>query len=282
MPEIIVNRAALDYLTVTTFDRNTYSDLLKLILTRDEREDADKDAIKRYVGMRSNWSCGSVFYGEGIQDGFAHWIISASGGAADRVGYSISGKIDPQVNVTRIDVQITLEKPSWYRARDFADSIDEGEWKGRRRKPVLIENGGDDTLYLGSYHSDRFTRFYVKEKSWLRMETVFKRDYATAAFRRYAAAPSIAPAGILVSELVRFPKHPIVDLFAAALKQANQIDVQKLKPVKTRSTTYLWLVRSVAPAVARLLNDHESGEMTRQLLRDWIDDYENKRSIDGE
>lgn len=270
MPEIIVNRAALDYLTVTTFDRPLYSDILKTILTRDEREESEKDSIKRYVGMRSVWTCGSVFYGEGLQDGFAHWIISASGGAADRVGYALSGQILPSMNVTRIDVQITIEKPSWYRARDFVDAVEEGEWKGRRRKPVLIENGGDDTVYLGSYHSDRFTRIYVKEKTWLRLETVFKRDYAEEAWKRYAAAPAIAPAGLLVSELIRFPKHPIIDAFAAELKNANQIDVQKAKPVKTLSTTYLWLVRSVAPAVSRLLNDHESGEMTKQLLRDWI------------
>lgn len=279
MPEIIVNRAAIDYLTLTTFSRHTYRDVLRLILTKDEIEESAKMSIPRYVGLQSVWNCGAVFFGEGVQDGMAHWLISASGGAADRVGYAVAAQSWSGLNVTRFDAQVTLARPEWFKARDFADHMETGEWRGRRRKPVLIENSGDDTVYLGSYKSDRFTRFYVKEKEWLRYETVFKRDYALSAWQRYTAAPTIAPAGLLVSEMVKFPKHPLINYFGDALKDANLLSVQKQKPVKVLSKTYIWLVKSVVPAVTRLLNDHDAGPMTRQLLLDLLESTEKDVSV---
>lgn len=276
MPEIIVNRAAVDYITLTTFDFKMYKKMLSVILTDDEVSESEKEQIPRYVGIRAKWSSGSVFCGEGVQDGASHWLISASGGAADKVAVGLSMIELKAVNVTRLDIQITLEKPEWYRARDFADTMTEGEWKGHRRKPHLIESGGDDTVYLGSYHSDRFTRVYVKEKDWLRYEIVYKRDYARIAWERLRQNPTIAPAGFLVGEMAKTPKNPLTPYFGEVLRLANSIEVQKKKPIKTLSKTYLWLVRSVAPAVNRLLNDHDSAAMTRDLLNEWLETGEVK------
>lgn len=280
MPEIIVNTAACDYITLTTFHRPTFRDVLNVILTKEEMEEASKASIPRYAGMRATFPSGSVFYGEGVQaDGHAHWVIVASGGISDRVAFAVSGFEFPELRVTRVDFQITLEKPNWYRARNFADSLSSGEWNGRSRRPQLIENDGNDTVYIGSYGSDRFSRCYVKEGEWLRFEAVAKGEYAMAAWRRYKQVPTLAPAGIIVSELRRLPADPVKDLFGNALRGASSIDVTKQKPVKILSKTYIWLVRSVVPAINKLLNDHEAAGMTEQLLRDILADHESRSDV---
>lgn len=270
MPEFIVNRPACDYFTTTTFSPDAYYDALAAVSARDEWHAADKANIKRYAGQRILRPSGSVFFGEGIQSGARHFIISASGGAADDVAAALAPKQIPDLNVTRIDIQITIEKPDWYRARNFLDAMNAGEWKGRARKCMMIENGGDDTVYLGSYYSDQFCRVYVKEKEWLRFEVVFKADYAAKAWAKYRKVQHLSAGGLIVGQLVKMPAHPTRDIYAKALRGTNTLSVQGQRPIKTKSKTYIWLVSQVAPAIRRLLNDDDSRDQTLEFLTGFL------------
>lgn len=268
MPEFITERAALDFLTVTTYYQDIFNSIFMAITTQEERTEADDFHIPRYAGRQFIFDDGTLFFGEGEQQGARHFLISATGGTADKFGLYLSGIDDTHLTITRIDVQVTIDKPQWFRARDAVDSFEALEWPGRRSKPELYESGGNDTCYLGSKHSDRRIRIYVKETDFLRFELQLRKEYAMSAWARYKRQPHLSPAGILVGQLMRLPKFPLTDLYKEHLKKANSIEVQKAKPVKTASKSWRWFRRQISPALVRMLNDHDIGGRVRAHLEE--------------
>ena len=266
MSNFIVERAALDYLTMTFWEARYYERFLWSVVGDPDPDKCTDTSIMWYRGTRCNWDDGSIFYGVGENQGKKHWLTQTSGAAADRVGFALANEKKPGANVSRLDAQITIPLPDWYKAPAFTQTLRNGLWKGRSRKVTLIDGNGDDTVYIGSRSSDRYIRVYVKEKDWLRFEVEFKGKLAFAAWLRYEKSPLLAPAGILVSEIIKLPEHPIKKAFLEQLRNANAIDVQAKKPVKTPSKTFRWLITQVAPALERLLNDHDVGPAAADVL----------------
>ena len=266
MAEFIAYRAAVDYLTVTFWDSQVWSSCVTLLGGVADEDKCVPARMMMYTGHRCTWNDGSIFWGEGVHSDRKHFIIQVSGAASDRAALALKSVKGSYWNITRIDLQITLDLPEWYKSRSLVDTLRKAEWKSKPRKVTLIDGNGDDTVYIGSRTSDRYIRIYVKEKDFLRFEVELKGDYAKAAWERYKAGGYLTVAGMLVTEMVKLPKHPIVDVFAAQLKQANAVEIMGAKPVKTPSKTFRWFVTQVAPAIERLLNDHDTGAITRDVL----------------
>src|SRR3990172_2041076 len=167
---MIVNEAAIDYLRMTTFHFTEYD---KGVTTIGGGNNGDwkRAGIMQYRGNKKL----GVFHGQGEQKGRTHYMIDISGGQADDYGYKL---LDNDLKVTRIDLQFTFEKPCDWNVREFADAMREGIWPNRVRNVTMIDNNGNDTIYIGSRTSDKFIRFYVKDAEWLRYEIEIKGDAA--------------------------------------------------------------------------------------------------------
>lgn len=285
MTEFIVERAAPDYLSLTSWDGDFLYRAMHETHTPEEIREAKKERIKRYAGVRIHHPGGSIFFGEGQQKNpeseitMPHYMVSASGAAASPFSLFWAGDSMLGVSVTRFDVQLTLPLPDWYKSQAFLSTLRDGDWKGKSPHCTLIDNYGDDTVYVGSGQSDRRCRWYIKETDWIRCEYQYRKEYAESAFSRYKRSPTIACAGILVSELVKYPAHPIVVYFLEKLSGANRADVQGRRPEKSTSRTFRWFKHQVVPALRKMLNDHDLGERVASELRDLIE--QNKEGKEG-
>lgn len=266
MAVFYTNRAAVDYLTVTFWDPSKFKEFSDLVIGDVDPEKCSAAKMMWYQGVRCNWENGSAFFGEGENNERMHHIAQISGAVSDHVAFALSHQDGDYWNTSRIDLQITIPLPEWYKSRGLTETLRGDEWPGRSRNITLIDGGGDDTVYIGSRHSDRYIRVYVKEVEWLRFEVEYKGHLARKVWERYSRVPTLAAAGILVSELARLPRHPILVEFAESLRHANRIDVATAKPTKTPSKTFLWFRKQVLPALTRLLNDHDFGDKTRAIL----------------
>lgn len=278
MPEFLVDSSKLDYLTITTFDRDTFQKILTAVTNSKQRQnDASPMRIRGYEGQMLKLSNGTLFWGFGTQQKVDHYMIISSGAAADTFGFAVSELVGlGEYNVSRIDIQHTIRLPDWYSARSCVDALRSGEFKGRQRKVTMIDNYGNDTVYIGSRTSDSFTRIYVKDSVWLRLEYEYKRSYATDAWSKVRRHGDKAKQGILYGELLKLPECPIVNLFKEHVRMDDPAAPSSEKIISTPNTTYLWLKRQVEPAVLRMLNSHESREATLDLLRSWIDSRSNE------
>lgn len=270
--EFIVNRPAVDYLTVTTYSERVFGQTILATHTSQEAAEATDDGIKRYQGKRFHHPGGSIFFGEGQQKQqdsetwLPHFVMSASGAAADKFSTYWAGQDLMPVSVTRVDCQLTLPLPDWYKSHSLLKTLRTGEWKGRKPLCTMIDNYGDDTVYIGSKSSDRRARIYVKERGWLRVEYQYRKDYAESAFSNIRASPNTGCAGTLVSELIKWPEHPVKNIFLEQLKLANTQAVKAAKPEKSMSRRYRWFTRQILPAIETMLHDHDIGGKVRDDL----------------
>jgi len=149
--------------------------------------------------------------------------------------------------VTRIDIACDIETDTL--PLEFVSKTDHN----RMRSSGHHDSETGLTRYVGSKESERFARVYRyfpphPRAHLLRVEHVFRRDYA----KKVAAAivefglPSIANAAGKVFGWA----HPVWNVDSAA-----EVDISITSPEKNAGKTVSWLVRSVAPAVQRLIAD---------------------------
>lgn len=238
------------------------------------------DALERdsqrmqYHGKIQTMDDGSVFWGTGLQGEFNHHLVQVSGAAADRFSAFLLSSSLSKYSVSRVDIQLTLPLPEWFKARDFLDNLRNGVWLGRSRKCTMVDNYGADTVYIGSRKSDRFARLYVKEESYYRLEFEYKGDRAAAVFDTLKKhGLTNGGSGILFREVSLLPSHPVITDFGLALRLFD-----KLKPevVKPESKRFKWFVKQCLPAIDTLLNDHDVGAKTAFILQDILDKYYDK------
>jgi hypothetical protein len=256
---------AIDYLSVTTFEEEIFS---SMVLDSVERDNIEETSRMQYQGQTQAKSNGHFFWGVADQGGRQHYLIQASGAYSDKFGFYYFTVKPSDSRVTRIDLQLTLPQPDWYASRHLIDWLRSAEWKGRQRKITAVDGGGNDTVYIGSRSSDRYIRIYTKDSKWLRFEIEYKGDRARAVaqlIRDYDYRATIS--GILHRELNHLPQHPIIQGFKTHL-QHDPLDIVVQKP---ESNTYRWFIKTVLPALRKLLNDHDLGERTRATLLDVLD-----------
>lgn len=160
--------------------------------------------------------------------------------------------------MTRIDLAYdVMDYPlSW---PDLWKIVEDKNYECRLRGEPLIEHSPQDgdTVYFGKMKSSAFTRIYdkakeqkIKDKQWVRVETVFRHGRAQSAVNELKKGVSVC--GLIAGHL-RIP----------ALAWWNE--VMAVEPAKTRlnrvdgDKRLEWLLRSVAPTLAREIDLHGDG-----------------------
>ena len=258
-----IKSALIDWLTLTSFDVGVYDFWSSLLSEQDGS--IREGRVMMYLGA---WS-GNLFVGEGSQQGQAHYLLRVSGEDADVLAPRL---YDLRAHASRIDLQITIELPPGYVAREFADRLRE-ERTDRRRRITLIEDGaGSDTVYLGHRSSERYYRIYVKfdalGKPYLRFEVEFKGDVAPVVWRQIQFDAS--PAAILASEIehLGFDSAGVLRRFHAWLGGALHAKPHVVPT--SEGATLRWLYSQVIPVLRRLLNSHDDGPRLRALLEELL------------
>jgi len=123
----------------------------------------------------------------------------------------------------------------------------------RMRSSGYVYSDTGVTAYIGSKQSERFARVYRyfephPRAHLLRVEHVFRRDHAKV------VGGKIVEYGLLnvsseVGKIFGW-SHPIWDV-----DQTAEVDLSITNPEKNAGKTVSWLVRSVAPAIRRLIAD---------------------------
>lgn len=159
-------------------------------------------------------------------------------------------------NVTRIDLAIDWHDPLYLATMKFA--LDTGDAVTRARDWNLIQGKTGTTLYVGSRTSEKFLRIYDKaaekgvDATWFRIELECKGDFARGV-ALHVDGIGYEYFGDIIRGFCDWPTNPY---WAQATTSPTLLEGIP-RPEKQRDT-FAWLMKTVAPSVAKLLvDDHE-------------------------
>jgi len=179
-----------------------------------------------------------------------HATIEISGSGCERL--IASGEMEQVLSgcrerITRIDIACDIEtevSPVEFVAVTSHD---------RMRSSGVITSDTGQTCYVGSKQSERFARVYRynpphPRSHLLRAEHVFRREHAKQVAKNIVelGLPNITYA---VGAIFGW-SHPIWNVGSIV-----EVDLSITSPEKNAGKTVSWLVRSVAPAIQRLIAD---------------------------
>lgn len=279
---VLVGRPACDWLTLTSFEEQEERALLECFwnMSRVYRANPESAKQAQYRGV----SFDGAFIGltEIVKDEQSkrHVMYRSWGCVAQDSLVELCES--PIRRCRRIDLQITVPQPFSYRARNLKDELEGAEWFGRKRKSLLYENSGLDTVYVGSRASDRVIRVYVKEIDglrWLRFEVEYREDRANPVYFKCSEGNQQTIGGILRSEIEQLPE--VADVGILAIKEAlyhAAVTVSPPERIEQPGGKLSWLKGSVDPVVLRMINDHDDGEAVKNLVKRWykaVQDLDN-------
>lgn len=274
MPGFLVNSASVDYLSLSTFSQKEFD---KIVAWGVDSTDSSCEikGVRRmqYLGQQQDKQAGgSFFWGTAEQAGRDHYLCQTSGAFSHTMARLVFGSTWESLNCTRLDIQLTLKTPDWYKSRHLTDWLRAADWPGRRRKITTVDGAGLDTVYIGSRQSDRFCRIYNKDSEWLRLEFEYKADRAIAAATAiFREGTEMGCYGLLHHELASLPQHPIIAAFRNHIVHYGPINPQLQRQ---ESNTYKWFVRTIVPALVKLLNDDDYTARVACILDDLLKDLE--------
>lgn len=273
MPGFIVERAAIDWLTLGSFHAPDWM-VMKMWfddVVTDRMGEKRKAKRLQYKGEQS----GQVWLGTATQRYKIHGkmvtgehaLMQVSGASADALWHTLAETVSPRSRCTRVDLQVTVPMPNSWHSAGLVSHLQQARWgRGRPPEVQLIANpGGDDTVYIGARTSDRLIRIYVKERDWLRFEVQYSGDYAKQVWGKLRKGEG--KAAILKAEVLRVPLPFALSRAFERFLSADPADLPKT--VRKNSDTLAWLYGQVNEVVKRMMLDHDEGEETRQLVRDW-------------
>lgn len=276
MANVVLGGCHLDWLTVTTFERQ-YIDVAATVFNGVEMEAARR---LQYEGHQHGNDDGTVFFGQGEQKGRDHYLMQASGLRADSAWSSYRGMVEQGgLRVTRIDIALTVryDRLSW--SQDGLFRALKRRWPKKAISYVESCSGPQGeklaTVYVGSRSSDRLMRVYEKVVGEgdivLRCEVEFKSKRAQVVARHLL--DGVAAAAILRHEVERLDVHEVVQVFGRYLHD----DGVNPRVVASDGDTERWLVDQVLPALQRWVNSHgnEAHYVRRAFLAALVgDDWE--------
>lgn len=159
-------------------------------------------------------------------------------------------------NVTRIDIAI-----DWFNLLELETlkaKLDAGQAETRARDWNLITGRKGSTLYVGSRTSEKFLRIYDKaaeqgvDGPWYRIELECKGDFA-----RGVALHVDGNGYDYFGEIIKgFCNWPSSSYWLHATSSPTLLE--GIPKAEKQRDTFTWLMKSVAPSVAKLLtDDHE-------------------------
>jgi len=251
---MILNEPMIDYLTLTTFDGELATKWQKEHFLKVEVEEKK---VMQYQGAMIYKNGGSWFLGVGEQKGEPHYMLQVSGGAGS-VAFDLYKTyiLDGTAKPTRIDLQLTIDKPIGWSQSDL---IIKCEQKGL--KPRVERSSGEYgeliTVYTGTRASGRMNRTYEKESKdgdrYMRFETEFGRGYSLP------VAHSLAVGDASIQDFINgeVRRRKDVDMFQF-FSVGEGVELPKAKKVKATSKTERWLLNVVLPCIVKYRNSHDS------------------------
>lgn len=209
-----------------------------------------------------------------------HYMLDVAGHRAQVAADGIVDKAEQyDCRCTRVDMQLTLPLPADYNARKTTDLLRGNKFARPGPNPAirLIDSGHYDTVYIGSRHSDRMARLYVKElegEDGLRLEFQYGAELAADAWRKYCKRPATFAGEAIAAELEAMPAIKVLDPFRNQLRGLRSGRVRyKYKVVdEPKTRTEKWINNQVVPTLKRLLADHDAGDRTALMLVELLED----------
>ncbi|MCK5612781.1 hypothetical protein KAR91_63500 [Candidatus Pacearchaeota archaeon] len=257
-----MSRADLDFLRLATWDITEHTNILADFLTEGAGE-WEHSKWLQYHG----WKRETVFLGTGYQKKRRHSVINISGYAADR-NYRSLLEYDGYY-ATRIDLQITIEKPELiYLPKVYR------QLRKQEIKTSLISSEKNDTLYVGARTSDVFTRLYEKplEKMYLRLEFEFKGKVARAIWRALQGKSTVDE--IFQHYLEKSKLPPYVKVLYFEVQDGATAFATRQEIAKSDAQRLEWL-QSIDAAVRQALYNHNIGDQVQALVMFWANEAAN-------
>lgn len=246
----------IDYLRLASWEFNAYVELMPFLMET-WPNDWQRGKWLQYVGWRKE----GVFVGRGVQGNKAHTVLNISGAQA-QVWHTDFLRLDGWY-CTRIDLQRTIVTPlasdeTLALIRDDCDT----------KKTTLIESEENDTLYLGSRTSDKFTRLYEKilDATYLRLEFELKGYRSRACWDAIRSGETTDKIfcfyleGSKLPERIKFDYNKPGDT-ATDLAMRLEIEKDERKSLK-------WII-SLDKSMAKNMASHGIGEQVKIIIRSW-------------
>jgi len=179
-----------------------------------------------------------------------HCCVEITGQGCERLirqetMYAVLGKCADRI--TRIDIASDIETST--PAAEFVEIVSHD----RMRASGYQKSETGETCYVGSKKSDRYARVYRyypphPRAHLLRIEHVFRRKYAKSVAKAIldTSIEGVAAAAGKAFGWAHSEWKP---------EAAQHADISIVAPERGTTSTVAWLVRSVAPAIRRLIED---------------------------
>lgn len=211
-----------------------------------------------------------------------HVIVSGSAlrECEVRYGHSVFGQFvwyHSRARIRRLDIAIDV-RDSGMKVGELSEHIRRG-WCATRQKsaPAWVDalNEGE-TQYIGKKSSSSYLKIYDKaaeqkvDGEWIRIEATFQKRRAVPAARALASGASIQS---LILSVADFPRH---DVWRKIMTERAEY----VRPEQKASETEAWLLKTVAPALARvsMRNPKFLGEFNKivsLMLEEMFDNTKN-------
>lgn len=270
--QIVLNVALIDWITLSV-SGNAFDNLLTFLRPH---MDKPKDSSRKfgevwYVGQQ--WD--SCFWGERDEAGKRWGVFICEGQEADVYAREIwSLALGSGCNATRLDYQVTIEQPSWYNPYKFRTSL-----KRALGHDIGLTGWEDDGITVQPFKRKgmRYARIYQKlikgldgTNHWLlRCEFEFKEELARTMWKQ-----PLKVAATLKSEIERLIvgnglSSRVLGQFTPFLGE----DTNRVRIARKPSNTWLWLNKTVVPAIDRIRNGHDPIERQQliNLLQEELD-----------
>lgn len=277
---MIIDRPAIDWLTLTSFDYKSWKQGLELsrYLSGGGYDSETEKRWKQYKGRGGE----QYFAGEATQgQKRTHFMLRLSGDLSDTY---MAYQNKPEMDCTRIDAQLTTATKlslenlrKTYRAAE--DALLEHE-KGRKqyeRNVELRSSKTGYTLYIGYREGDgKFYRIYVKalhDILYNRFEVECKgKETLSGPLCRVWNGNPIHMARFLAGELSTLPDHlPPIDDFKYMMRHIDGDIFKMEKRIPDEMATIRWLETQVLPSWKRQLSMHDTRQIAQTLLNQLYD-----------
>lgn len=285
----------IDWLTMTTFNHRIGEMWAAGIRKNAQKAIRYSAGVRRlqYKGDALDDIDGSIFVGKGEQGKHSHYMMTVSGRLAGKIIKGGTGSLYgfllrdggggwlPEVNCTRIDVQITsLDKSIQGEGGgsiDFQKTVfDAGQKLGKTMSWFQdgAGKGAIATVAVNSRKSDTYYRIYPKktnEGHAIRFEMEYKKEKAGRVYTSICDGGVLKMCEILKYQLGKLGNDELKLMFYGSLQGCSA-----LFPSKTvedgASNTEMWLLTVVLPSLVRTLAVSNRSAVVARAFYDAVKD----------
>lgn len=275
---LILNEPMIDWFTFTSYEFDLCEHWqTKVGITRKMRMENNGQRFQNYMGVQYKRKSGSVFVGEGRQQGRDHYAMWASSYLAHllyRECYESKLRAFVEKSrCTRVDFQITILQPNWWSQRKFRNAEEE-----RGKVPIShpsLDSDGVETMsvYIGSKLSDRRMVVYQKRadtgEMLLRLEMRYKNKRQPGRADHHMKQVMKNPRSIgeiLKAEVLTSGSEALGLAFLPQLEPYQKTKAHKVSYKKGNSTRE-WLFGTVCASLDRYLSEYEDVELADRFAR---------------